>query len=149
MSSKIIKDNAGDEILIKGDFHGVDLTIQSTAQPLQHYRMACFDKAEAREVAEAIVEAAGGYAPSPIRTPTGYLVKRADNAPNSNHYITEPPRYPYASLNKLSNFFADLEAAKKAASEWAAKYKRGYTVWAITEIGTAAPSEPPVSWTDK
>jgi hypothetical protein len=46
-----------------------------------------------------------------------------------------------------ANFFETLEAAQKSALEWAAEYKRSYTVIRIEDMGSAAPSAPPVIWT--
>src|ERR1700684_1866305 len=46
-----------------------------------------------------------------------------------------------------SNYFETLEAAQVAAFEWAAKYQRSYTVVRLEEMGTAAPSAPPIIWT--
>lgn len=151
MSIVTIKDGSGDEIQIEGDRNGgLDITVQDDVDGT-NYRMACFNRPEALKVAAAIYSALGEFVPAQPapKGPDGYIVRRGDqtlDASSTNHQI--PPQY-LRNLNQQPNFFATLDAAKAAASEWAAKYKRAYTVFAFTEIGTAAPSAPPVSWTEK
>lgn len=150
MSVVTIEDGSGDEIQIAKARDGVDLTIQNV-RDINEYRMgACFDQAKALEVATAIAVAAGATVQLPLKGPDGYLVKRADMKPAAG-YIEEPAHYnsQKGPVTKLPNFFTTLDVAKQKAQEWAATYKRGYTVYAVTEIGTAAPSAPPVSWTEK
>lgn len=95
-----------------------------------------------------------GYGLAPITvTPVlrvgGYIVKRDDFKVEGSQ-VVHTGRNPYSTPpEKQSNYFTTLDEAQKAATEWAAKYKRAYTVYAVQEIGTAAPSAPPVSWTPK
>lgn len=103
--------------------------------------IAILDPGAARAVAEAIYSRAGGL-PEP-KAPDGYLVRRSD--------VAQPVmvKVPGGPLSAQPNFYKTMLEARAAAEDWAAKFKRTYTVYAVTEIGSAAPSAPPISWTEK
>lgn len=132
-----------------GTLIGLEVAYVDDAGNRSHedYGYANLNKYQALQVAAALYSAAGELVPvQPVeKKPDGYIVRR-----NGIEDSTFTPSKTNNQMTKAPNYFTHLEDAKKSASEWATRLKAPFTVYAVTEIGTAAPPAMPATvWMEK